>query len=142
MLVQYFEHARFELNESVHVQPIDPDWAEGQTPEVYLDRVHLTPLGEQSLAGHTIERVPDPNAPDVRYFSDTGHTLSGDFKTFWEKRGEIFYGQPLTEEYQETVDGRTMRVQYFRYWRFEQDSEGPVRLANLGVPALAHRVCP
>jgi hypothetical protein len=142
MLVQYFEHARFELNESVHVQPIDVDWPEGQTPEVYLDRVHLTPLGEQVLVGHSIERVPDPNAPGIRYFPDTGHTLRGDFRTFWEAHGEIFYGPPLTEEYEETANGRTVSVQYFRYWRFEQEGNGPVRLAALGTAALENRQCP
>lgn len=142
MLVQYFERARFELNESENVQPIDLDWAEGQTPEVYLDRVHLTPLGQQALGGRTFERVPDPGQPDVRYFPNTGHTLRGEFRTLWETRGEIFFGPPLSEVIVEQVNGVPTRVQYFTHWRFEQAGDGPVRLAALGVEALKTRQCP
>lgn len=141
-LVQYFERARFELNESEHVQPIDPNWPEGQTPEVYLDRVHLTPLGAEAIAGQTFPSVPDPVQPGVDYFPSTGHTLSGAFRELWETRGEIFFGAPLSEPFDEIIDGRRMRVQYFTYWRFEQEGQGPVRLAVLGRDALQTRQCP
>jgi len=141
-LVQYFERARFELNEAEHVQPIDPRWPEGQTPEVYLDAVHLTPLGAQLSPGRAAERVPDPQQPGVRYFPQTGHTLRGEFLAYWEQRGEIFFGPPIGEPYQETVDGRTLTVQYFMHWRFEQAAGGDVRTASLGVDALARRQCP
>ncbi len=141
-LVQYFERARFELNESEHVKPIDPDWAEGQTPEVYLDRVHLTPLGRQALADRAFERVTDPGRTDTRYFVETGHTLSGPFRALWETRGEIFFGPPLTEQFDEEVDGRMTRVQYFTNFRFEQSSDGAVTLSALGREALKTRQCP
>jgi hypothetical protein len=141
-LVQYFERARLQLNESVHVQPIDPDWPEGQTPEVYLDRVHLAPLGEQLTAGRAFPRVADPGRPDTRYFAQTGHTLSGAFRAFWETRGEIFFGPPISEPFDETIDGRRTRVQYFRYWRFEQQPDGTIRLGTLGRDALERRECP
>jgi hypothetical protein len=142
MLVQYFQRARFELNESEHVKPIDPDWAEGQTPEVYLDRVHLAPIGQQVTAGRTFDRVPDPRQPDVRYFPQTGHTLGGPFRTLWETRGEIFFGQPISEVFTENIGGRPTRVQYFTHWRFEQEGNGPVRLGLLGEEALKIRECP
>jgi hypothetical protein len=141
-LVQYFQRARFELNESEHVQPIDPDWAEGQTPEVYLDRVHLAPIGQQLTAGRSFERVPDPQRPDVRYFPQTGHTLGGPFRTLWETRGEIFFGPPISEVLTENIAGRSVRVQYFTHWRFEQEGNGPVRLGLLGEEALKTRQCP
>lgn len=141
-LVQYFQRARFELNEDLHVQPIDPDWPEGQTPEVYLDRVHLTPLGEQLLGDRTFPRVPDPNRSDTRYFLETGHTLQGAFLQFWETRGEIFFGSPLSEVIEEVHDGQQVRVQYFKYWRFEQKGDGPVQLGTLGDEALRVRQCP
>ena len=141
-LVQYFERARFELNESEHVQPIDLDWPEGQTPEVYLDRVHLTPLGAEAVAGRDIPRVSDPRRPEIRYFPATGHTLGGAFRELWKTRGEIFFGPPLSEPFDDIVDGRRVRVQYFTYWRFEQEGEGPVRLAMLGRDALRTRQCP
>jgi hypothetical protein len=141
-LVQYFERARFELNESEHVQPIDPEWLEGQTPEVYLDRVHLTPLGEQALNGKTFPRVANPQQPDVRYFPQTGHTLRGSFKKLWETQGEIFWGPPLSEPYNEIIDGQPTRVQYFSHWRFEQQGNGPIHLTKLGIDALKNRQCP
>lgn len=141
-MVQYFERARFELNESEHVQPIDPGWPEGQTPEVYLDRVHLSPLGEQALVGRTFHRVADSRQAEVRFFSQTGHTLRGDFLAFWEREGEIFFGAPLSEPFDEFIDGRQTRVQYFAHWRFEQVGGGPVRLGKLGVAALKTRACP
>jgi hypothetical protein len=141
-LVQYFERARFELNESEHVQPIDPYWPAGQTPEVYLDRVHLTPLGAEAIAGRDFPAVPDPGQPGVRYFPATGHTVSGAFRELWETRGEIFFGAPLSEPLDEIIDGRRLRVQYFMYWRFEQEGQGPVRMATLGRDALRTRQCP
>ncbi len=141
-LVQYFQRARFELNESEHVKPIDLDWAEGQTPEVYLDRVHLTPLGQQALAGRALERVADPGAPGVRYFPQTGHTLGAPFRALWETHGEIFFGPPLSEVFVETLDGRPTRVQYFTNFRFEQEGNGPIRLGLLGEDALKTRQCP
>ena len=141
-LVQYFEHARFEKNEAKQVKPIDPRWPEGQTPEVYLDAVHLTPLGAQLAPGRMSEPVPDPQQPGVRYFPATGHTLRGDFLAYWEQRGEIFFGPPIGEPYQETIDSRPVTVQYFTHWRLEQAAGGEVRTAPLGVAALARRECP
>ena len=141
-MVQYFQRARFELNEAEHVKPIDPDWAEGQTPEVYLDRVRLAPLGQQALAGRAFPPVPDPRQPGILYFPQTGHTLRGDFRALWETRGEIFFGPPLSEELVEVIEGRETRVQYFTYWRLEQQGNGPVRLGLLGENALETRQCP
>jgi len=141
-LVQYFEQARFELNESVHVQPIDPDWPEGQTPEVYLDRVHLAPLGRQLTAGRDFPRVADPKRADLRYFPETGHTLGGAFRNLWETRGEIFFGLPISEPFDEMIGGRQARVQYFTHWRFEEQADGSVRLGALGQAGLQTRQCP
>jgi hypothetical protein len=126
-LVQYFERARFELNEG---------------PDATRHPVFLTPLGQQIIAGRHVERVPDPGHPEVRYFPQTGHTLSGAFRALWETRGEGVFGLPLTEVSVEQVDGRQVRVQFFTYWRFEQEGDGPVRLGRLGAEALRTRQCP
>ncbi len=141
-LVQYFQRARFELDDTGDSKGIFPDWPEGQTDAIYLARVHLAPLGQQALAGQTVARVPDPGLPEIRYFPETGHTLSGDFRVFWETHGEPFFGLPLTEAFDEVIDGQRTRVQYFTNWRFEQQGNGPVRLASLGVNALQARQCP
>ena len=69
----------------------------------------------------------------VRYFSETGHNLIGEMKTFYESRGDVrIFGLPLTEVISE--NGR--QVQYFERARFEYHPELPskyyVTLSQLG----------
>jgi len=64
--------------------------------------------------------VPDPQRPDVAYFPETGHTLRGEFKRFWEQNGGLpVFGYPISEEFQETTAEGTFVVQYFERNRFE-----------------------
>ncbi|HEX6291015.1 MAG TPA: cellulase family glycosylhydrolase [Herpetosiphonaceae bacterium] len=142
IVVQYFERARFELNEEDDLPPLDPLWAEGQTPDIYLDRVHLSPLGRQSLGEQTVPRVTDPGLPGVRYFPQTGHTLRGAFRALWETHGERFYGPPISEEFEELHNGQRVRVQYFTNWRFERRGDGPIQYTPLGKDLLKTRKCP
>lgn len=52
----------------------------------------------------------------ARYFSETGHSIGGEFLAYWEQFGGLpVFGYPLTEEFQE--NGHT--VQYFERARFE-----------------------
>jgi hypothetical protein len=142
MIVQYFERARFELNEEDDLPPLDPLWPEGQTPQIYLDRVHLTPLGQQALGDQPAPRVADPAQPGVRYFPQTGHTLRGAFRAHWETHGERFYGPPISEEFDEIHNGQRIRVQYFTNWRFEQRGDGSIQYTPLGKDLLKTRKCP
>lgn len=142
IVVQYFERARLELNEDHGPSRLDPLWPEGQKPEIYLDHVHLTPLGEQSLGGQAVPPVADPGLPGVRYFPATGHTLRGAFRSTWEQHGEQFYGPPISEEFDETHNGERIRVQYFKNWRFEQRGNGPIQYTPLGRDMLQTRQCP
>ncbi len=60
------------------------------------------------------------------FYTATGHTLSGVFKTYWEQHGGLEqFGYPITEEYQEVslTDGKTYTTQYFERSRFEQHPE-------------------
>jgi hypothetical protein len=72
---------------------------------------------------------------DSRYFSETGHNVSGDFLVFYESNpNAIFlYGYPITEQFT-SRDGKT--VQYFQRARFELHAELPagqrVLLTTLG----------
>ncbi|HEX2915419.1 MAG TPA: S8 family serine peptidase [Chloroflexia bacterium] len=51
-----------------------------------------------------------PDDPNVLFFPATGHTLSGNFRDFWEKNGGIpILGLPISEEF----DENGMTVQYF-----------------------------
>jgi hypothetical protein len=118
-VVQYFERARFELN------PADP-----------ANPVSLGLIGREYLEaqGLGFPRVgPIPNTANQRYFPETGHTLRGLFKSFWEQRGGLsIFGYPLSEEITEQLsDGRNYTVQYFERARFEL-AGGQVRLGLLG----------
>ncbi|MDI3341103.1 MAG: Ig-like domain-containing protein [Sphaerobacter sp.] len=120
--VQYFQRARLERNED--------------------GGVALGLLGREALS-IPVERVDDPGDPAVRYFAETGHTLAGKFREFWEQHGGIaLFGLPLTEEIEE--GGR--RVQYFERVRLElrptEDGTGmTVEIAPLGEQlARAHGV--
>ncbi len=134
MQVQYFERARFELHPEL-------------PPEFY---VSLTLLGR-----HFTEGRPEPAfqwlaaAPGGgrRFFPESGHSLGGAFRGFWDGRGGLpVFGYPISEEFPEVnpVDGRTYTVQYFERARFEYHPEHAgtpyeVQLGQLGRQLLNER---
>lgn len=111
--VQYYERARLE-----------------QAPD---GTVILGLLGREALPADT-EPVEAPNNPAFRYFPETGHTLAGKFREFWEQHGGIpIFGFPITEE----MDEAGVRVQYFERARLElrPNSDGTgmeVKITPLG----------
>lgn len=74
-------------------------------------------------------------AQDSRYFSETGHNISGEFLKFYNNNpnATFLYGYPITEEFTRR-DGN--RVQYFQRARFEYRADLPegqrVQLTKLG----------
>lgn len=86
-------------------------------------------------------RVENPNRAEVAYFAETGHTLRGVFRRYWEQYGDLMqFGFPLTEEFSEAGHA----VQYFERARFEhhpQHAGTPyeVLLGNLGIILTEHR---
>ena len=69
--------------------------------------------------------VPQSLALGGRYFSETGHHVTGKFLTFFDQRGGVeIFGYPRTESFNE--DGLT--VQYFQRARFELHAD------KLGTP--------
>ena len=72
----------------------------------------------------------------ARYFTETGHWVSGDFLQFYEDAPDplLVFGYPITEAMQDSLSGRT--VQYFQRARFELLPDQPngqrVRLSPLG----------
>ena len=60
--------------------------------------------------------------PDTKYFSETGHNVTGEFLIFYNSNPNAFflYGYPITEQFTST-DGKT--VQYFQRARFEYVAE-------------------
>lgn len=70
------------------------------------------------------DAVPNPQQPDVLFFPETGHTLRGAFRRFWEQNGGLaVFGFPISEEIQETTAEGTFLVQYFERNRFELHPE-------------------
>jgi subtilisin family serine protease len=115
--VQYFERNRFEYHPENKGTPYE---------------VQLGLLGSQLTAGRTFPPgPPTPSSADARYFPATGHTLSGDFLTYWESHGGLaIFGYPISEPL--TEDGRT--VQYFERNRFELHPELPLEYrVSLGL---------
>ncbi len=115
--VQWFERARFER---------DPKLPTGQQIQFGL-------LGSE-LRGPDPPLSGPPPGDDRRFFPETGHSLGGPFREFWERNGGLpQFGLPLTEEIVE--DGRT--VQWFERARFEAHPEAAgtpneIQLTQLG----------
>lgn len=80
---------------------------------------------------------------DVRTFPETGHTLRGLFRSFWEaNNGLANFGYPITEEYV-AANGRT--TQWFERARFEltsQNGQAVVELGKLGVEFTGGKIFP
>lgn len=82
--------------------------------------------------------APDPN---VLHFPETGFSISGGFKAYWEQFGGLaVFGFPITSEYEENG----VRVQWFERARFEwHPGSWPERYdvlcGLLGVELLAAR---
>ena len=81
-----------------------------------------------------------PAANDRLYFLETGHTLGGEFRAFWDRMGGVKkLGYPLSEEVSEPnpLDGKVRKVQYFERAVLEahpefQGTGNAVMLADVG----------
>jgi len=87
--------------------------------------------------------APSLAQSDVQTFPETGHTLRGAFRVFWEANGGLdTFGYPITEEYPAS-NGRL--VQWFERARLELAEGGGqprVELGNLGAEASSDRIFP
>ena len=95
-----------------------------------------TALSALQVAARPIPPLAD--SATQRYFAQTGHSVSGAFKRFWESRGVAIFGYPLTEPFVE--NGRT--VQYFERVRLDAypefaNTEREVQVAPLGTALVA-----
>jgi lipoprotein-anchoring transpeptidase ErfK/SrfK len=114
--VQYFEHARLEYRDQVVVPGA---------------------LGRERTRWRAFpaSRISQ-NQPGSRYFAETGHAITGEFRRFWEDHdGALLFGAPLSEPLWEQVDGASLRVQYFERVRLEQEpvsTGATVRVSRLG----------
>jgi|GEM_PF-3068440 len=110
--VQYFERSVFELH------------PENKAPHDVL----LSLLGTFYYAQKYPQGAPNQqvSTDSPRKFPETGKTLGGKFRVYWEKNGGLAQqGYPISEEFEEKndLDGKTYRVQYFERAVFEYHPE-------------------
>jgi hypothetical protein len=99
-LVQYFQRARFE------------SWPENPPPY----NVQLMLIGD-AVTGPADPPVPAPSDPTAVYFPQTGHSIAGPFRAFFETRGGLLIlGYPTSEARQ---DPSGFVVQRFQRARLE-----------------------
>jgi hypothetical protein len=116
--VQYFERAVFELH------------PENAAPYNVL----LSLLGSNLYKSKYDGNAPGQTASktNARTFPETGKTLGGVFRKYWEQHGGLAQqGYPISNEFQEKsdTDGQTYTVQYFERAVFEYHPE------NAGKPS-------
>ncbi len=124
--VQYFERAVFEKH-SENKPPFD---------------TLLSQLGTFRYKAKYPTGAPDQQAStsNPRRFAETGHTLGGVFRTYWEEHGSLAQqGFPISDEFTEVSDlnGKSYTVQYFERAVFEKHPENQppfnVLLSQLGT---------
>jgi hypothetical protein len=103
--VQYFERNRFEFH------PENND----------ANKVLLGLLGSEMTTGRNFPPgAPVPNTSTTQYFTETGHSLTGRFLSYWKSNGGLaIFGYPISEPFQEGA----YLVQYFERNRFELHPE-------------------
>lgn len=85
--------------------------------------------------------VPAP-VDGARYFPETGHTLRGQFLSYWQSHGGLpIFGFPISEAFLERgEDGNEYIVQYFERYRLEQHPENAppynILLSRMGINML------
>jgi plastocyanin len=125
-MVQYFERAVFESH------PDNP-----KPNDVLLSLLGNFLYQQKYPNGAPNQKVSTTNA---RKFAETGKTVGGKFRAYWEKNGGLpQQGYPISEEFQEKsdLDGKTYTVQYFERAVFELHTENAppydVLLSQLGT---------
>ncbi|HMQ33990.1 MAG TPA: hypothetical protein PKD53_24875 [Chloroflexaceae bacterium] len=90
------------------------------------------------LAFLTIAAAPRAEAQAAtRCFPETGHCIGGPILRYWERRGGLpVFGYPITEQRVETVEGRTIPVQWFERDRLEIQQDGTITAGRLGARLL------
>jgi hypothetical protein len=105
--------------------------------------VRIRPLLAVLAAVLLLAALPARAQTEARFFPETGQSITGAFRAFWEANGALAnFGFPISAEYQQ-ADGRT--IQWFERARFElavSNGQAQVELANLGREVTAGRVFP
>jgi hypothetical protein len=129
MVVQYFEAAMLEY----HPDATSSTYEEITRRERAMRLISPVDLGKAYTVGRTFpqrEVIPDGG----RRFSETGYTIQGEFRRFYEGiSGEWRLGAPISEELVEEINGVPTRVQYFQKGRLELNpTTGVIQMGHLG----------
>ena len=113
---------------TVPVQWFERDRLEDHTNEgkgILAGRLGARWLEVQGRPWQTYSGAPGPGDPkQCTFFAQTGHLLCGRFRTYWERNGGLErFGYPITEVFNEKVEGRELVVQYFERRRMEYHPE-------------------
>ncbi|NJM06877.1 hypothetical protein HC891_12830 [Candidatus Gracilibacteria bacterium] len=81
--------------------------------------------------------LPTQAQTSERCFPETGYCIDGAIRAYWERNGALpVFGYPKTAQRVETVEGRTLHVQWFERDRLEIQSDGTVTAGRLGARLL------
>jgi hypothetical protein len=138
-LVQYFERAVFEWHTQYAGSPYEI-LLELVGSELYHGKYEVShgPAGVPGQKANTTNSLP---------FPETGKTLGGAFRTYWEANGgRPQFGVPISDEFQEVseLDGKVYTVQFFERSAFEYHPEHAgtpfeILLSQLGTYTYNHR---
>ncbi|NTW00019.1 MAG: hypothetical protein HGA19_01795 [Oscillochloris sp.] len=89
-------------------------------------------------------RPAGTSAADARLFPETGYSVAGRIRSYWEQNGGLaVFGYPITAQQAEQIEGQTVQAQWFERNRLELHPENTapydVLLGRLGADRLAQR---
>ncbi len=131
LTVQWFERDRLEIQ------------ADGRITAGRLGARYLELQGRPWQSFPTVAQA----APGCAYFAITGHQVCEPFLSYWRTRGGLErFGYPITERFDEEIEGRVYPVQYFERRRMEYHAElagtpYEVLLGRLGAAVMAIDDC-
>lgn len=128
--------------ENVEGVSLTVQWFERDRLEIQLNgRVTAGRLGVRllELQGTPWQQGPGESGGNgCLAFGETGYRTCGAFASYWQRNGGLErFGFPITGEFETTIDGKKLTIQYFERRRFELHSSGRVLLGLLGNEVLA-----
>ena len=123
--VQYFQKARFEYHIEFKGTPYE-------TSLGLLGTENLQLVGKPTISGDPWARVTAvANSVTQTYYPQTGHSVSGGFKAFYDAGELRRFGYPLSQPYTTTLSGKQAMVQDFERVRMVQEN-GTLAVQPLG----------
>jgi hypothetical protein len=84
-----------------------------------------------------ITAAPAAAQAGSRCFPETNQCISGPIRQYWERNGGLaVFGYPITAQRLETVENRTIQVQWFERDRLEIQADGAITAGRLGARIL------